>query len=401
MSEFDWWSASKLNALVRALRGCDNEPPPSSDEAFWQQVADDCYEADGGEGDPLDPKELASDVHSEFESARLLPSGTNGVSIGDLCCAESRLVGLVKGIQGVVYVASHPMESLWAADGLQYHTIVVSIQEPSHTLSSQLRGACAFLSKHRPALICSSSTALAACVVAAFNYHQAKGAVPILELLTAAQTELNLSTHDVSPSDVQELESFATLVPPTTNMYLSPLAWLVPPPPPSSGPPKRKHNDDDDEADLSRDGPSNPSTPSSMPSKMPSKMASHAFPLVGISSTDSTATQIESEMVDTPNPSKRVTRGSTGRSAGFDALANCRDRPQAPREDAAEGPEEAKVAALALQKYVRGDCSRCEQANVLGWATSVGPFECCACHDVHDEDETSLAFSYDGGIMAV
>ena len=206
-------------------------PSPSNDLAPRVRAqADDCYEADESKGDPLDAEELASDVHSEFESARLLPSGTNGVSIGDLCCAESRLVGLVKGIQGVVYVASHPMESLWAADGLQYHTIVVSIQEPSHTLSSQLLAACNFLSKHRPAIICSSSTALAACVVAAFSYQQAKSTTPILELLTATETELNLQPGDISPSDKQELVSFATLVPPPTNAYLSPLARLAPPP---------------------------------------------------------------------------------------------------------------------------------------------------------------------------
>ena len=66
----------------------------------------------GSPDDVASAEELASDVHSEFDSARLTPSGITGLSIGDLCCAESRLVGLVKGIQGVVYVASHPMESL-------------------------------------------------------------------------------------------------------------------------------------------------------------------------------------------------------------------------------------------------------------------------------------------------
>jgi hypothetical protein len=267
-------------------------PSPSNDLAPRVRAqADDCYEADESKGDPLDAEELASDVHSEFESARLLPSGTNGVSIGDLCCAESRLVGLVKGIQGVVYVASHPMESLWAADGLQYHTIVVSIQEPSHTLSSQLLAACNFLSKHRPAIICSSSTALAACVVAAFSYQQAKSTTPILELLTAAETELNLQPGDISPSDKQELVSFATLVPPPTNAYLSPLARLAPPPPPSNGPSARYRDDEDGDRGAPDDGDAGPCTPR----QTGSKLAINAFPLVGTTSTDSTATQMASE----------------------------------------------------------------------------------------------------------
>ena len=78
------------------------------------------------------------------------------------------------------------------------------------------------------------------------------------------------------------------------------------------------------------------------------------------------------------------------------------------------------MAALALQKYVRGDCTRCEQVSasrplappcpppppppqvhVLGWATRADAFECCACHDAHDEDENSFSYSYDGCVMAV
>ena len=198
-----------------------------------------------------------------------------------------------------MYVASHPMESLWAADGLQYHTIVVSIQEPSHTLSSQLRAACTFLSAHRPALICSSSPGLSACVVAAFNYHQGKGGTPILELLKAAQTELSIPPNDVSSSDMAELEAFANLVQPPTNSYVSPLARLhAPPPPPRTGPTQqrgaqgaRRQSDEDDEDDEEIYAADEFSTP-----RMKPEVATGApFPFVGSVSTDSTSTQVLDE----------------------------------------------------------------------------------------------------------
>ena len=232
---FDWWSSARLNVLVRALRGCDGVPPPRSDSEFWEKVVKDCQAADPKGS--LDAEELADDVHSEFESARafscyrtlaiqplfdmpandpafgiagLIPSGTVGLLVGDLSCAESRLVGLVRGLQGVVYVASHPMEALWAADGISYYTIVVSIQEPSKTLSSQLRGAVKFLATHRPALICSSSSALPACVLAAFNYCLCRGATPMSDLVQTAEREVGLGPGEICGPDVAELEAFAT-----------------------------------------------------------------------------------------------------------------------------------------------------------------------------------------------
>jgi len=208
MSEFDWWSSTRLNVLVRALRGCDGVPPPRSDSDFWEKVVKDCQVADPKGS--LNAEELADDVHSEFESARLIPSGTVGLLVGDLSCAESRLVGLVRGLQGVVYVASHPMEALWAADGISYYTIVVSIQEPSKTLSSQLRGAVKFLATHRPALICSSSSALPACVLAAFNYCLCRGATPMSDLVQTAEREVGLGPGEICGPDVAELEAFAT-----------------------------------------------------------------------------------------------------------------------------------------------------------------------------------------------
>ena len=51
----------------------------------------------------------------------------------------------------------------------------------------------------------------------------------------------------------------------------------------------------------------------------------------------------------------------------------------------------------------RDVCSRvtCSpQALVLGWATRADAFECCACHDVHDEDDKPFSLSYDGCVKA-
>ena len=70
---------------------------------------------------------------------------------------------------------------------------------------------------------------------------------------------------------------------------------------------------------------------------------------------------------------------------------------------------ETKVAAMAMQKYVRGDCSRCAQVNILGWvsgsdsSSGSGRFECCACHDAFDDDSNDpwLDYSYDGDLIAV
>ena len=211
MSDFDWWSKTRLDALVRALRSRElselGRPPPAKDDDFWKSVVNECQPASSSDGnssddEALSPSSLANDVKHEFESARYMETPAKGISVGDLGCAESRLVGLVRGIKGVVYVASHPMEPLWESDGIRYHTVVVSPAiEPSKTLASQLTAACDFLQNHRPALICSSSPSLPACVIAAYLYNPSPGKAPAHELLSRCAESLDLTEADLDEND--------------------------------------------------------------------------------------------------------------------------------------------------------------------------------------------------------
>jgi len=446
MSEFDWWESSRLDVLVRALRGCDNEPPPPSDTGFWEKVVSDVLKADPSVDD-LDSEELANDVQSEFESAKLMQP-IPGIHVGDLSCAESRLVGLVKGIQGVVYIASHPMESLWAADGINYHTIVVSIQEPSKTLSSQLRSAVAFMATHRPALVCSSCPALPACVLAAFHHVQSGGGQPILDYLRMAETELSLQEGEVGASDRDELETFARLYAPASRPCQ--ISKTPPPPPAYSKPPglfsskiqpERRDSTEtqvDEEleeelaAEEARQDQDALNTPRMRPAKEPLS--------IGAVSYDGTRGAFESEhgkSIETPTDRGKFALAPTGttpitaskdgiitrggrwkrnhvteqggsemmlesptkkaREGILEMALHSKDHTnEAPlamagtkeEADESEAAEEAAAIADALGKYVRGDCTRCDQVRVLGWANIIsGTFECCACHDAHDEDE--------------
>ena len=332
MSDFDWWSKTRLDALVRALRSRElselGRPPPAKDDDFWKSVVNECQPAlssDGNSSDDeaLSPSSLANDVKHEFESARYMETPAKDISVGDLGCAESRLVGLVRGIKGVVYVASHPMEPLWESDGIRYHTVVVSPAiEPSKTLASQLTAACDFLQNHRPALICSSSPSLPACVIAAYLYNQSPGKAPAHELLSRCAESLDLTEADLDENDRREVEKFATLV-------------------------------DDAASTTTPRGPK---------------------PLA-LGSYDSTMATFEAEEASR-------------------AAADTPTKKRGAEEQAAD--EDVERGKKILKALTRADCERCGQKGVLGWHMQVrmmvagdvlGRFECAGCHDAFDEDD--------------
>ena len=83
--------------LVRAVRAHATLPPASNTQ-FWDDIADECRRMDDSGEVTMTGEELAADVASEFEQARFVyPSGSKEVAVGDLGCAESRLVSAVKG----------------------------------------------------------------------------------------------------------------------------------------------------------------------------------------------------------------------------------------------------------------------------------------------------------------
>ena len=126
---------------------------------------------------------MASDVHSEYDSlASLCKVPDCNLLTGDLTVAESRLMLRVKGVRGIVYVASHEMDPLWCDDGIGYHTLIISpAVEPRKTLARQLHAACTFLSSHAPALVCSPCPKLRAAVAVAMRLHQ--GATDVSETI--------------------------------------------------------------------------------------------------------------------------------------------------------------------------------------------------------------------------
>jgi len=355
-------------------------PPGADDEGFWDALATKCH-SEGNDDVTMSASELAQDVIAEFESARHITSGVDGITCGDLGCAESRLVSALYGLKGVIFIASHPMEPLWGSDGIQYHTVTISPAiEPSKTLSSQLLAACAFIRAHRPVLLCSSCPALPALVLAAYAHRESYGRLPIREALASAERSLGLAADDVSAQDAEELEAFAQL------------HTLSPPPPPLTlvAPPPTKvaANGCDTDSTSSCDGADEGqvATPRT-------KVAGDLERGLRFSS-DSTSTQVDAELVmaaETPtkhaaapavsdeeaSPSGRITRrGQQKRDLTQDAARLATDNPTSPK---------------LPKKLERGTCTTCLQVDVLGWpmATVALPtrFQCCACHDANDAND--------------
>jgi hypothetical protein len=206
MSDFDWMPTDELAAIAAALRKAmdkdGNLPAPES--PFWATLP-------GREDDDEeDLSELAGDVGMELDGARLNASCEAGLFTGDLCCAESRLSLMLNEVKAVMYVASHEMEPLWDGDGIKYHTVVISPAiEPSKTLSAQLTEACSFLKANRPALICSSNSALPAVVLTAAIISAGTGDVSVEAALDKCRECGALSAADaVGADELRELEAF-------------------------------------------------------------------------------------------------------------------------------------------------------------------------------------------------
>lgn len=133
-----------------------------------------------------------------------------------------------KGIRGIVYCASHSMEPLWAADGIEYATLISSPAiEPSKTITSQLPTITEFIRVNSPALVVSSSAALRA-VVAAARISQSTGlsAAEALAQLEGAGVEVEMTAADRA-----ELESFCASQTLSTPKSAPGQSRAFPPPP--------------------------------------------------------------------------------------------------------------------------------------------------------------------------
>ena len=314
---------------------------------------------------------------NEFTQAQYTyPGGKTDVAVGDLGCAESRLVSNVKELRGVVFLASHPMEPLWVSDGIQYHTVVISPAiEPSKTLASQLSAACTFLRSHQPALVCSSCPRLPALVLAAYRHYESGGRVPIRTTLADAQDALDLSPGDVSAADLSELDTFAALLEPPAGLAMR----MVPPPPPSTSPAEA---DDGEESD-DRAQEEEEEVVDNAVLTTPRLTGKRGAPLTAILSSDSTLTQIDAELAgaETPTAKKARVPASIGKASPPVATTSGGGK----RGNTHEKKRPRTVQDVGLS---RGDCTRCAQENVLGWTRmGAGSFECCACHDSHDDED--------------
>lgn len=112
-------------------------------------------------------------------------------------------------IKGIVYIASHDMESLWGDDGIKYHTLKVSpAVQPHKTLASQIGQTVTFLRAHQPALVCSSCPKMRCCVVAAMMHLDDPAGSPIEACLRKLEA-CHALTEDLGASELEVLEEVA------------------------------------------------------------------------------------------------------------------------------------------------------------------------------------------------
>jgi len=203
--ELDFWKPSRLNALVGCLKErmaasgpteASGAPalrlPAVEDEGFWSQAADLC-DVEGVVDDVDVGRALAECVHAELEARPVHRVGP-GLWLGDLAAAESRLLVLTLGLEGVLAVASQSVDALWSSDGVAYHTAVVSPERP---LQGQLDGCCGFLERHRPALVCCSSGEELSALVCAAQVAASEG-LPASEALARLPPSVGLGQGEAS-----------------------------------------------------------------------------------------------------------------------------------------------------------------------------------------------------------
>lgn len=242
---------------------------------------------------------------------------------------------------------------------LPISVIVSPAIEPSKTLSSQLLNACAFIDKHQPVLVCSSSPRLPALVVAAYVHRKSSGATPILDALASAERSMELVSDDSSScADKRELEAFETML-------------------------KKAEEDEDEGLDDA------PFTPRLQPTQALKKAECGPAPLAVVGSYDSTMTDFRNEFeVETP------TKRARGNDSPTEMVGDSLKRPKDAKLSPPPPPPLPPPSSIGTYKsfVYRGSCTRCEQESVLGWlrtrgeGSSSNAFECCACHDACDDE---------------
>ena len=109
------------------------------------------------------------------------------------------------GIKGILTVASHGIDELWAEDGISYMTAVVT---PSNPLGEQLEECVGFLERNLPAVVCCSSGIGASAVVGAaflLNTSRSNSATSAIDSIRDAVGGGRL---DISTEEVEALEAF-------------------------------------------------------------------------------------------------------------------------------------------------------------------------------------------------
>jgi hypothetical protein len=176
-----------------------------TDNVYWRTLADMCaVQNDSDEEEEGSPEAtFARDVHAECESSHSFTQVSNGIAVGNIDAAESRLLLHLRGIKSVLYASSHEMDPLWEKDGIRYHTLIVpSAKESSAALASSLGSACAFLSKNKPALICSSCPKLRATVAAALLHFETPIEMPVADAIDRL-TELGVLSESEALSSAE------------------------------------------------------------------------------------------------------------------------------------------------------------------------------------------------------
>lgn len=150
--EFDFWEKAKLETLIAQLSAkWGGRVPVPLQESDWKEIAT-AVGLTAAEG-----PQLQSAIEEEFDR-ELTPlqfsEGSHGF-IGSTCTAESRLFCLFHGLSDIMYVYSHEVDPLWAADGINYKTVVIG---PHNDLVAGLPSCLEFVTDSTDnVLLCSSS----------------------------------------------------------------------------------------------------------------------------------------------------------------------------------------------------------------------------------------------------
>jgi len=126
----------------------------------------------------------------------------SGIFISDFSGSESRFCLHHLGIRGIVTIASHAIDSLWADDGIQYHTVIIS---PAAPIEDHLHDICDFAARNQPCLICCSSgrglSALACAAHAVREGREPNSSTALDSIREAVDGALFISVDDQAALD--------------------------------------------------------------------------------------------------------------------------------------------------------------------------------------------------------